>query len=150
MGGEVDRQPIAFCPTPWTCSEGGRCGPAFGPARTQYFRHARHHPVHRPPLLIAVAAVLLVAAVWFPFGNDSLGMAAVVGVVVLLVLDAALFALVAWSSARPGPRWRVITVALLAVNVLATLLDQVGPADIAVIVLLGLTAVAVVMHAPRR
>lgn len=94
------------------------------------------------PLLALLALVLLVSAVTFALSTHDLPGAVVGLIVALFVVDALAFGVLAWASATPGPTWRPATVILAAINLVATLLDQVGLVDVIVIVLLVLAAVA--------
>ena len=102
------------------------------------------------PLLALLAAILVVVAGVFAFTSHTIAMPLVVLVTLLLLADAALFALVAWSSTQPGPRWRPFTLVLIGLNIVGTAIDQIGIADIAFIVLLAVAAAASFVHAPRR
>lgn len=100
------------------------------------------------PLLGLLALSTLVSGVMFALAEHDLSGAIVVAITLVLLIDAVIFVVLAWASLTPGPTWRPAALVLIAVNLIAIVLDQVGIADIVVIVLLILTALAV-LATPR-
>lgn len=100
------------------------------------------------PLLGLLALMTLISGVMFALaGHDLAGL--VVGVVTLLiVLDAVVFGVLAWAAATPGPTWRPVALVLIALNLVAIVLDQVGVFDVIVILVMVVTALAV-LATPR-
>ena len=100
------------------------------------------------PLLGLLALVTLISGVMFALAEHDLAGLVVVVVTVLLILDAVLFGVLAWAAATPGPTWRPVALVLIALNLVAIVLDQVGVIDIVVIIVMVVTALAV-LATPR-
>lgn len=100
------------------------------------------------PLLAVLALAALVSAVMFALAEHDLPGVTVVVMTVGLIVDAVLFSVLAWASANPGPTWRPVALVLIALNLIATVLDQVGLVDIIAVIVMVLAALAV-LATPR-
>lgn len=102
------------------------------------------------PLLGLLGVVTFVAAINFALSSHELSGLLVALLTIVLAVDAAAFGVLAWASSTPGPTWRPAALILIVINLMATVLDQVGALDIVVIVLMIVTAVAVLATSRSR
>ena len=70
------------------------------------------------------------------------------GLLALTTLISVVFGVLAWAAATPGPTWRPVALVLIALNLVAIVLDQVGVFDVIVILVMVVTALAV-LATPR-
>lgn len=100
------------------------------------------------PLLGLLALATLISGVTFALADHDLSGLIVTLVTVVLIVDAVIFGVLAWASATPGRTWRPVALTVIALNLVAVALDQVGIIDIVMIVLMALAALAV-LATPR-
>lgn len=100
------------------------------------------------PLLGLLALATLVSGVMFALAEHDLSGAIVVALTLVQLVDAAIFGVLAWASLTPGPTWRPAALVILALNVVGTVLDQVGLVEVLLIAVMVVTALAV-LATPR-